>query len=141
MNEGKSLSKLSENDYYVNCLLSLSGDKFASSQNSNKDDISFGLIKIWNIKQDKSIQIINIIELLNCEVCLDLKFFCNDFILIQQESRQFELWDIKTCEQVNSNEEDSEIYNIQILKNNERRAILTCTGDNVDIVNLWKIQE
>jgi WD40 repeat protein len=127
LSEGKLIKRLIGHSYAVYSLISLNDETFASS--------SKGEIKILSIKEDTSIECIKTIytheETINSIYLYNLG---NEF-MVSKSNKEFKIWDVRTYECMKTYKEDSVIYNLIVIKDNN---IITGTGNKK--VNLWKIK-
>jgi WD40 repeat protein len=126
LTEGKSIKKLTDHNHYINSLISLNEETFASG--------SDGVIKIWSIRADTSIECIRTLKAAEgSEDCMYLNLLANDF-MVNRSGRDFKIWDAKTYECLICFKEDSYIYRMLVTKNH---SIITATEH--EEVNVWKI--
>jgi WD40 repeat protein len=127
LSEGWSIKKLTDHNSPVFSLISLNDETFASG--------SFdGVIKIWFIKGDTSIECITTIKAHEENIYgIDLNVLGNEFI-ISRSGIEFKIWNVSTHECIKTFYEDSLIDRLIVTKN---QNIITATEDNK--VNMWKI--
>jgi WD40 repeat protein len=129
LTEGKLIKRLTGHCNGLSSFLSLSDDTFASA--------SFGVIKIWsmkNAKTDESIECVRTIRAHeNSETGIFLHRLGNDLFLSRSYNNEFIIWDIKTYECLKIYKEDSPIFRLIVTNDNK---IINSTKDRV---NLWVV--
>jgi WD40 repeat protein len=127
LSEGKSIEKLYGPNNTVTSLLSLNDETFACGSYE-------GVIKIWSIKADTSIECIRTLEAPEGRLYgIYLNLLGNDLMLSRSRC-ECKIWDVKTYKCIKTFYEDSFINKMIVTKN---QNIITETQDNK--VNMWKI--
>lgn len=131
LTEGKSIKKITEHNKSVFSLISIDEDTFA---NSSFD----GIIKIWFINADSTIECVNIIQAYNEDSSVYIKLLANDLIMSYLiDKNEFKILNLKTNKEKNYTD-DSGIIRMIVTKNNSF-LFITYTSDKK--LNVWRISE
>jgi WD40 repeat protein len=126
LSEGKSIQTLTGHTKWATSLISLNDKTFASGSRN-------GVIKIWSIKEDSTIECISTIKSPeNRYNSILLQNLSKEF-MVSMSGIELKIWDVKTYECINTFIEDSLIRFNVCTKNLD---ILSITDDKK--VNLWK---
>jgi WD40 repeat protein len=125
LTEEKSIKTLTGHNNTVSSLISLNDETFASS--------SIGVIKIWSIKADTSIECIKTINADEESPKSISLYNLGSDLMVSTSNDEFKIWDLKNYECLKTYKEDSAIHGLIGTKN---ESIITHTNNKF---NVWQI--